>query len=37
MYDELYEKLREEARQQRTTHYEDIAPMLGLKIVDPAD
>ncbi len=37
MYDELYEKLREVARQQETTHYEDIAPMLGLQMVDPAD
>ncbi len=37
MYDELYEKLREVARQQTTTHYEDIAPTLGLKMGDPAD
>ncbi len=37
MYDELYEKLREVARQQKTTHYEDIAPMLRLKMEDPAD
>ena len=37
MYDELYEKLREAARQQKTTRYEDIAPMLGLKMGDPAD
>ena len=37
MYDELYEKLREVARQQKTTHYEDIAPMLELKMGDPAD
>ncbi len=37
MYDKLCEKLREVARQQKTTHYEDIAPMLGLKMGDPAD
>ncbi len=37
MYDELYEKLREVARQQTTTHYKDIEPMLGLKMGDPAD
>ncbi len=37
MYDELYEKLREVARKQKTVHYEDIAPMLGLKMEDPAD
>jgi len=37
MYDELYEKLREVARQQKTTHYKDIAPILGLKMGDPAD
>ncbi len=37
MYDELCEKLREVARQQKTTHYEDIAPMLGLRMEDPAD
>lgn len=37
MYDELYEELREVARKQKTTHYNDIAPMLGLKMGDPAD
>ena len=37
MYDELYEMLREVAGRQKTTHYEDIAPMLGLKMGDPAD
>ena len=37
MYDKLCEKLREVARQQSTTHYEDIAPMLGLMMGDPAD
>ena len=37
MYDELYDTLRKVARQQKTTHYEDIAPMLGLKMGDPAD
>ena len=37
MYDELYNKLREVARQQKTAHYEDIAPMLRLMMGDPAD
>ena len=37
MYDELYEKLREVARKQTTIHYQEIAPMLGLRMEDPAD
>ncbi len=37
MYDELYKKLREVARNRNTLHYEDIAPLLGLRMADPAD